>query len=166
MSDLMRTEREMCPEVEKWLRRQGYRVVNEAPFPWGICDLVGFRFEERKGWRIPQLVSVVAVELKIDRIGDVLSQAKSHRPRMTASYVAMPSWRVDQMRVGTLERFKEWGIGLLSVGVDTKIVTSAVHILDRDLEWLKKRMWRRQKREDSYEDGQEPKARSKRTDLH
>jgi hypothetical protein len=41
-------EAEMAPRVERWLERAGHAVRREFETQWGICDLVGARFDHQR----------------------------------------------------------------------------------------------------------------------
>jgi hypothetical protein len=113
-----RYEREMRPIVARWLEGLGYTVVFEYPCLWdapGICDVVGVRFAERTGRRIPAIDSLVAVELKLDDVAGVLDQCYNNRLAVHESYAAMPTERIERMRPETIRRFTLQSIGLLAV---------------------------------------------------
>jgi hypothetical protein len=38
----------MAPPVMRWLRRNGLKVKPEFSLPWGVCDLVGVKFDPLK----------------------------------------------------------------------------------------------------------------------
>ena len=46
--DLFELENQMAPSVAGWLRGQGFSVKQEFSLPWGICDLVGVKFNQKK----------------------------------------------------------------------------------------------------------------------
>jgi hypothetical protein len=46
--DLFELENQMAPAVADWLRGQGFAVKQEFSLPWGICDLVGVKFNQKK----------------------------------------------------------------------------------------------------------------------
>jgi hypothetical protein len=185
-------ETEMASPVIRWLRRRGLTVKSEFYLPWGVCDLVGVKFDPAKArrrlsWgqtraigpqirlqilsRIPESDSgrsttlrrlerdfsgqlsperlskeldrlkrdkfvtnpkrdyfqkrngwaplhqdIVAVELKLQRVSEALSQAASNRAFASKSYVALPAalaLRLAQSRRADL--FGQRGIGLLAV---------------------------------------------------
>lgn len=43
-----RLEAEMAGSVIRWLRRRGLSVKSEFSLPWGVCDLVGVKFDADK----------------------------------------------------------------------------------------------------------------------
>src|SRR6202030_3834507 len=47
-AELFKLEKEMSAPVTEWLRGQGLTVKREFTIPWGICDLVGLRFDSRQ----------------------------------------------------------------------------------------------------------------------
>jgi hypothetical protein len=46
--DLFELENQMAPAVADWLYCQGFAVKQEFSLPWGICDLVGVKFNQKK----------------------------------------------------------------------------------------------------------------------
>ena len=89
-----------------------------------IDALVGGKFviEPRRGFLqkvngwAPLHSQIVAVELKLSRITEALSQATSNRAFATASYVALPTRRALQVtRSRKADIFTQRGIGLLAV---------------------------------------------------
>jgi len=141
-------EREMRPVVDAWLRRAGYEVGHELLFS-DYCDVVGFRFAPRTGRRIPPLLDVVIVELKLNKIGSVLSQAKSNQYFVPKSYAAMPRSRCQRMTKRTIQKFVEQGVGLLAVERSVDIVVPAERnsacFWIRDTEYaerLRRKLWR------------------------
>ena len=72
-------------------------------------------FQKRNGWA-PLQDDIVAVELKLERVSDVLAQAVSNRAFASKSYVALPA--VLALRLAASSRadlFRQRGIGLLAV---------------------------------------------------
>lgn len=126
-------ERDYFPAVEFWLHN-------------AITDIVAGSYELRVGRSIPRLRRTVAVELKLERVGEVLEQAKANASRCDWSYAAMPTRRIERMRASTFERFKQLGVGLLQVGEDgtTREVIRPVHqgSLSNDSREAKQ-LWRR-----------------------
>jgi hypothetical protein len=186
-------EFEMARPVEAWLLKRGLTVKREFQVPWGICDLVAVKLNQKKiqkrisngqlrpiasplrlyilskipdldesdssitlhelwqksfaylpreiiedelarlirsrfvtsprrsrfqkinGWA-PLHSQIVAVELKLSRISDVLAQASSNRAFATESYVALPAVLAKRIAEGPrADEFKLKGVGLLAV---------------------------------------------------
>ena len=118
------TEKELRPTVEAWLQEQGYYVAHEVMLS-GYCDLTGCKWAERVGRRIPPMIEIMAVELKIKDIRGVLYQAKNNKWFVDYSYAAMPLQKCKIMKPKTLQLFKNIGVGLLGIGVDVKIIIAA-----------------------------------------
>lgn len=133
------TEKQMRPIVEAWLEEQGWDVAHEIMLG-GYCDLVGFRFGERQGRRMPPLLRAIAVELKITDVGGVFDQAQSNQRFVHESFAAMPDSRIERMRPETIRKFKLWGIGLLAVNADVKIIHPAISKLWYEI--LQRKLWR------------------------
>jgi hypothetical protein len=106
----------MLPIVERWLRMRGCQVVvREALRSFNcLCDVVGARFGAREGKAIPP-ATLIAVELKLTRIAEVIRQAAANRYAADESYVAMLWEACRRMRPATLDKFRAAGVGLLSV---------------------------------------------------
>ena len=126
-------ERDMRPAVTDWLVRMGYRVGYElSPGRVGFyADVVGVLFAPRIGRSIPDLLQVVAVELKLRDLPGVLAQARWNAQWAHASYAAMPAeffkQKMTRARQRHLDEFGDSGIGLLSVNVqsgDVRFVVS------------------------------------------
>ena len=131
----------MRPIVVQWLKKEGYGVAHEILIS-GYCDLAGYRFAERKDKRIPELMEVITVELKINDIAGAIRQAINNLYFVNESYVAMPLNRCVKMRPKSLAQFTDSGIGLL--GIDTKVteIISPNSDFRKDISWMKKKMWR------------------------
>ncbi len=112
-------ERDMRPAVDAWLREQGCQVVRYESHRTGagIVDLIGLRYAPRVGVGIPP-AELIAVELKMSKIAEVLRQATLNRYAHDLSWAAMPRDFCDRMRPATLEKFRAAGIGLLAVDGD------------------------------------------------
>lgn len=143
------TENDMRPAVEAWLRSNGYEVVHEIMLCC-YCDLIGLRYAERVGRRIPPLECVAAIELKIRAIAEVRWQAEQNRRYAHYSYAAMPASLCDRMRAKTLKSFEDLGLGLLAVGDEAVEVVVQPVINELELsQHVAKRLWaalRRQSR--------------------
>lgn len=186
-------EAEMLVPVNQWLQDKGYKTKDEYSLPWGICDLVGVKFDpenvqrrielaqkssvtsaekiyllnaipdirskrsispeliEQKlnshydretitknlrylekgkfvrknsrgkyqkfnGWA-PLVSDVVAIELKLSRINEVLNQTMRHRYFARHVYAALPMNLVEGLIENSriLSKFERAGIGLLGV---------------------------------------------------
>ena len=117
-------EKDMTPIVAAWMREQGLLVRPETML-WSLCDIVGcalnvdrleLRLGRRQGWR-PLQDRIIAVELKLSRVTDVLHQAYNNLSWVDESYAAMPVG-IARRVYGRKERWdKYWrhGIGLLAV---------------------------------------------------
>jgi len=86
-------------------------------------DTWGFIFSPRRGcyqkingW-FPLQESFVTIELKLERVTDVISQAKNNTYFAPESYVALPTEVAARVCVSTrADEIRSEGIGLLSVG--------------------------------------------------
>jgi len=71
-------------------------------------------FQKLNGWA-PLHVRIVAVELKLSRISEVLAQAQANYAFATESYVALPAKLAHRlMRSSRVDDFRRAGIGLLA----------------------------------------------------
>ncbi len=141
-------ERELRAPVHAWLVARGMTPVYELLLG-GYCDMVGLRFAERVGRPIPALLEVVAVELKLVRIAEVLDQAKNNRPHAHESYAAMPADRCARMLGATLAEFERAGVGLLSIGDVVDVMIKPVGTPEgARTEWYRKRWWARMRRDE------------------
>lgn len=131
------------PELE--LRRAGY-----------ICDIFGAKFGPRPGpKRVPPIIDVMAVELKLEDMAGVLRQCKRHATYCERVYAAIPAARYQRLREATKHQFVNAGIGILTVdGVHVEVAISCfVRQIDMTDEGavgcqqaLKNAMWRRARR--------------------
>lgn len=147
-------ERDLREPVADWFREQGYECAYERFFPSGYCDILAFRFAPQTSRRIPDLLEAIAVELKLDDIGTALYQAHGYWWGGARSYVAMPLERCRRMRVSTIDRFFDQGIGLLAVKLEDNVSKGAVvSWMDGDqgygnregigsIQWMKNKLWR------------------------
>jgi|SRR6202521_2438473 len=72
-------------------------------------------FQKANGWA-PLHVRIVAVELKLTRVSEALSQAASNRAFATDSYVALPGKLATRLGRGDrADIFRRSGLGLLAV---------------------------------------------------
>ena len=120
----LRTEKAMRPIVETWLQEEGYYVAHEVMLS-GYCDLVGCKWAERVGRKIPSMLKIMAVELKIRDIRGALYQGKNNTWFADYSYVAMPLQKCEKMRQAKLQLFESVGVGLLGVSKGVKIIARA-----------------------------------------
>ena len=127
--------------VISWLESLGMSPVFEVYY----CDVVGAQWAERIDRRIPALLRVVGVELKMDDVSGVIRQCQSNRHRYRECFAAMPSERISRMSNSTLNKFRRDGIGLLSVlGNICSCVIMPISNLDVvSHDHLKSNLWRR-----------------------
>ena len=125
------TEKKLRPSVEAWLHKQGLYVAHEVML-CNYCDLIGCKWAERVGRRIPAMTEIVAVELKIKDILGVIDQAKTNCTVADFSYAAMPFQLCHSMREVSLKRFENAGIGLIAVSqsVATVIIPARKNLID------------------------------------
>ncbi len=122
-------ERDMRPAVDTWLRGQGCQVVRYESHRVGagIVDLIGLRYAPRVGVGIPP-AELIAVELKMSKIAEVIRQAVLNRYVHDLSWAAMPRDFCDRMRPATLSKVRTAGVGLLAVAGDqVEIVVPALY---------------------------------------
>lgn len=91
----------------------------------GYVDLASCKWAERIGRRIPPMIEITTVELKINDIIGVLRQARNNSYFVDYSYAAMPLKKCLKMRMKTLEKFKKMGIGLLGINDSVKVIIAA-----------------------------------------
>jgi len=118
------TEKEMRPIVELWLQNRGYYVAHECLLS-AYCDLIGCKWAERIGRRIPSMLEITTVELKVKDVKGVLYQANNNSYYVDYSYAAMPLQKCESMRTSTLNKFKEEGVGLLGVNDCITVIIKA-----------------------------------------
>lgn len=91
---------------------------------------------------------IVAVELKIRDIAEVLYQARTNRSAHE-SWAAMPAEKVYRMRKASVHSFVNEGIGLLSVDGDTvRVCVEPDFRAGAGTDRLKRNLWRWKKRLD------------------
>lgn len=83
-------------KICKWLK---LKPVNSEPYEW-----------------MPIYKSLIAIELKLSRIADVIDQAHTNAYSVTASYIAMP-WGIAHRAIGKARIAK---VGIVSVGDEGK----------------------------------------------
>lgn len=139
-------ERDLREPVTNWFQKQGYECAYERFFPSGYCDIVAFRFAPRTSRRIPKLLEIIAIELKLDDVGTALWQAKGYGYSGARPFVAMPLLRCKRMKGITLHRFRDAKIGLLAVGesvdlwIDSDYQPGTPGI--EGIQWMKQKLWR------------------------
>lgn len=115
---MFRKERDMRDPVKLYLQSRHFvPVVEFCLHGAGITDVVAGIYAPRVGRRVPELLEVAAVELKLTDVGGVLKQAIRNRLCCDWSYIAMPSHRIEKMRQSTRDVIRESGVGVLSVDV-------------------------------------------------
>lgn len=140
---MFKREKEMRPIVARWLKERGYYVAHEVLVGDSWCDIVGCKWAERVGRRIPPMIEAVAVELKVNDVAGVLHQAEANYTygRVSNSYVAMPAERVAKMKRATIDLFEEMCFGLLMIsadGVEIVVEASEQPGISKD---LARRLW-------------------------
>lgn len=76
-------------------------------------------FQKLNRWA-PLHLQIVAVELKLSRLSEALSQASANRAFATHSYVALPGPLASRALTGVKrELFRDLGVGLLAVSNDS-----------------------------------------------
>lgn len=119
-------ERQMRKPVLNWLQHQGYLCTVESFTGHGYADIVARRFGVRPAARrIPPLLDVLIVELKLEDVAGVVRQARDNRQVCHQSYCAMPDSRLATMRPATLDKFCIAGVGLLLVGSGVRVAIEA-----------------------------------------
>ncbi len=98
MSTRFARERDMTPVVAAWIEAQGMTPRYEVMMPGGYCDItacalsvekLALREARKRGWR-PLHTRLIAVELKLSRIGEVIRQARENLHGAEESWIAMP----------------------------------------------------------------------------
>jgi len=133
-------EKELYLPVENLLREQGYFLAYEIMIG-GYCDMVACKWYDRIGRRIPDIKEVICIEFKIDKIADVIRQAKSNLYFCNKSYVAMPAYVVAAMRQNTLAKFEDAGIGLLSINEKVSQIIQPKENFNLINNHIAKRLW-------------------------
>lgn len=144
-------EKEMRQPVADWLASQRYRAVVEMVTAH-IADMIGVRYAPSVERRRPEALETIAVELKLSDVAGVLRQCERNKCAVETSWAAMPEAAVAKMLARTLDKFRNAGVGLLSVGSEVRIIVEAV-VSDQVLPWkaarLKKNHWRRLRKGDT-----------------
>ncbi len=100
-----------------------------------IAALIASRFVVRRtsntlqklnGW-MPLSKRIVTVELKLNRVSEVLSQAKAHRQIADEVYIGLPAPLAERVALSNRrEPFRENGIGILGIsGSDCRVMLPA-----------------------------------------
>ncbi len=104
-------------------------------------------FQKVNGWA-PMYSRLVAVELKLNRLTEVLEQARANRALVPESFVALPSDLASRaMRSAFASELDHEGVGLLAVSrTSCRVLLDAnprSHWLDHRLElWVVEHFWR------------------------
>jgi hypothetical protein len=101
--------------IIKWLESFNMTPVFEVYVNSGVADIVGVEFYPKIGRLIPKIKKMCIIELKLDDAADVIRQAKNNLCHCKSSFAAMPIDRINKFRPGTLQKFKDAGVGLLSI---------------------------------------------------
>jgi hypothetical protein len=110
-----------------------------------VCPVEG-HFKKVNGWA-PLHNRIVAIELKLARIEEALSQARSHLAFATESYVAFPAGVAERVvESPRIDDFRTSGVGLIAVGrsrCKVLLQSKNVHHADRILQMhFTERFWR------------------------
>jgi hypothetical protein len=131
--------------VTQWLQDHGFEVGYELMIG-GYVDVIGFKFAERIDRRIPELLQVAVVELKLRDTKGVIYQARTNKYQIGDSWAAMPKDFCDCMSGVWVDRFIHEGIGLLSVdrygAVKIVIRPSGSLVFNNRSNWLQEKFWR------------------------
>lgn len=105
--------RELAGELSETAVRRELRALEAGRF---IEYPRRGHIQRRNGWE-PLHERIVAVELKLSRVSEALTQASSHHSFADEVYVALPSDAADRVLTARiLADFKATGVGVLSVG--------------------------------------------------
>ena len=141
----MKYEKEMKQPVTQWLQDRGYEVGYELQIG-NYPDVVGFKFAPRVGRRIPELLQVIVVELKLRDIKGVIYQARTNKHFIGDSWAAMPEDFCNRMNKVSYDRFVHESVGLLSVSkygeVKVVIWPSGNMAFNSRHRWLQEKFWR------------------------
>ena len=143
---MFQLESEMRQPVVDWLKREGFFPVVEFQL-WHMADIVAGRYGDRPAKnRKPPLLESIAVELKLENVAGVISQAIMNLGQVDWSFCAMPRERIERMRPQTVIKFSDAGVGLLAVdeSVETVVASGAGDGAKRRVQ---SNLWRRVRRE-------------------
>ncbi len=104
-------EKEIYPQIESYLRKEGFDYFKEVQFLTRHIDVIGINRKK-----------IIAIEVKIKDWKRALQQVLTCRLCAHEVYVAM--WHEFAHRV-PVELFKNYGIGLMSVDGTVNVVTKA-----------------------------------------
>jgi hypothetical protein len=138
------------------LKRQLADYVEPEQVESDIASLIASRFVVRRtantlqklnGW-MPLSERIIAIELKLNRVSEALSQARAHRHIADEVYIGLPAplaMRIAES--GRAEHFQTSGVGILSIGDDGCSVVLAPQKAEVEHHSLLKahcveRMWR------------------------
>jgi hypothetical protein len=139
-------EKELRAPVIAWLEDLSFLTAVEFHIHH-MADIVAGRYGPRTSRRKPTLERCVAVELKLEDVAGVIDQARSNRYQTHYSYCAMPEWRVAKMKARTLDKFRDEGLGLLSVDGDAIQVLVAAKYGHGPTKRIIDNLWRRVRKE-------------------
>lgn len=108
----MVSEAEMIPFIKDFLVKKRYTVYEEVRLIEKTIDVVG----------IHKSGELIAVEAKVERWKEALSQAYIHRLWADRPYIAM--WHEHAGKVDKA-RLRQLGVGLIDVSAETKIALKA-----------------------------------------
>jgi len=140
-------ERDMRPAVMDWCYCRGWSPVCEVYVKSHTADMISVAYGGQEGRLIPEVKTLVGIELKLRDITGVIRQCESLKWWCHAVYAAMPKEFVDRMKPETPTKFKSLGIGLLSVDgnqVSVEVNPSRpCYPATEHVETLRRRLWRR-----------------------
>lgn len=152
----MMLERDMRPAVIDWCYEQGYSPVCEVLVWSHNADIVAARFAQRTSRKIPELIGLIGIELKLSDVSGVLWQCNQLKKQTNVVYAAMPIERIGKFAPKTFNKFKSTGVGLLSVTTAGKVNIEIPHYAEniQPNEWqrvtLKRKLWRRIQKGDTH----------------
>lgn len=107
----------------------------------------GDRFAKLNGW-MPLHLRIVAVELKLGRIEEVVQQAVNHTGFATESFIGLPTDIAERLvRSSRVQRILDAGVGILSVNDGyVRVLRRSRPSMDNVIPWLQmhmiERFWR------------------------
>lgn len=107
-------EIELHPIIKNWLSKDGYTCYSEVPMLSRLIDVVGIHQRSE---------TIIAIELKLLAWKKAMSQAMVYRMVADYSYIGMPANIIHNIKT---EKFKDFGIGIIEIGDDTKIRLRAI----------------------------------------
>lgn len=120
--------------VANWMLQRGLIPILEM-YSLNSCDLVGFEFHGRS------IKRMVAVELKLKNVAEVIRQCQRHLSKATEVWAALPPFNWHNLDVERLH-----GVGLLEVR-DAKVTELIRPVIneERNLKRWMNTAWRRRK---------------------